>query len=204
MGQFDTMVRRTWTADEGASILPAMAADSPELVDPDPFSIGLGLFSIIASGVAFLETRRSRQFVEQSQREHFRAAWFQSRRSLIFFKQAVDEFETYMLEDAYGRKAFRIGSVRLMVTRGRHQSMRRLHGQTMTTANYMADNLDDLSDFLGPEDQAKVDEILQKMSDVRFPELYRDVIISARGAVELYSDLLDEIGEREGFGQTDS
>ena len=127
--------------------------DEP-LFDPDPFSIGLGIFGIIAAGGAFLETRRGRQFIERTQRESFRAAWFSARRTMIHFKRIVDEFETYMLEDDYGEQGFRIGRVRLAVDRGKHQAMRRLHGQTNTTSSFMADNLDDLSDYLGPDDQA--------------------------------------------------
>ena len=96
-----------------------------ELVDPDPFTIGLGIFSAVAGGGTFLEARRARENAQNQQRDNFRAAWYGARRTLIHFKQQIDEFETYMLEDDYGRKTFRIGSVRLMVDRGRHQAHRR-------------------------------------------------------------------------------
>jgi len=116
-----------------------------DLIDPDLFSIGLGLFSIIASGAAFLETRRQRENAERVNRERFRGVWYNARRSLIYFKRTTDEFETYIFEGGYGRRQFHIGAVRLMVEANQHQAMRRMHGQAMTTSQRLADDLDDLS-----------------------------------------------------------
>ncbi len=144
-----------------------------ELPDPDPFSIGLGIFGIIAAGGSFLETRRARQIVERQQRDQFRATWFACRRTLIHFKRVVDEFETYVLEDNYGRDLFRIGSVRITVDQNRHHALRRLHGQVMTTATFMADNLDDLSDHLGAADQSAVDTLLATPLGDRLPRELR-------------------------------
>jgi hypothetical protein len=125
-----------------------MSGEAKEQADPDPFSIALGIFGIAAAGASFLETRRARQFLERQQEETFRSAWFAANRTLIHFRRVVDEFEAFMLEDGYGAIELRIGMVRLTVDRGRHQALRRLHGQVMTTSNFIADNLDDLSDFL--------------------------------------------------------
>ena len=94
-----------------------------DLIDPDPFSIGLGLIQIIAGGGAFLEARRQRQALEQGHNDRFRSTWYQSRRSLIFFKRSADEFETYMLEFGYARREFRIGSVRIVLNGNQHQAM---------------------------------------------------------------------------------
>ena len=171
-----------------------------ELSDPDPFVIGLGLLQIAAAGGAFLENRRRRQAVEQAERLRFRTAWYQARRSLIYFKRTADEFETYMLEEGYGRREFRIGAVRLTLDRRGHQAMRRMHGQTMNTAQHLADNLDELSEFLGPDDRAKVDAIHENLARIdRLPERYRDVIALSRTAIDLYAALLDDIGEQQGF-----
>jgi len=111
----------------------------------------------------------------------------------------VDEFETYVLEDGYGTQAFRIGAVRISVGRERHRAMRRLNGQALTTATHMADDLDELSEFLGAEDQAQIDAILARLAEVTIPERYRDVIRLARGIVDMYSDFLETIGDRERF-----
>ena len=177
-----------------------MSEQATDLVDPDPFSIGLGLLQIISAGASFLEARRQRQLIEQGQAERFRSAWFQSKRSLIFFKRTADEFETYMLEGGYARRAFRIGSVRLYVDRHQHQALRRLHGQTMTTASHLADDLDDLSDFLDARDQPAIDALQARLVKMEsFPDSYRDVISLSREVIQLYQDLIDDVGEREGF-----
>jgi hypothetical protein len=170
-----------------------------ELIDPDPFTIGLGIFGALAGGGAFLETRRQRQYAQQQGRSAFRGAWFAARRTLIHFKGQIDEFETYMLEDGYGRSAFRIGAVRLEVDRGRHRALRRLRGQVLVTSSHMGDDLDDLSEYLGAEYQVEVDAILEHLRELELPERYRDLIRTAREAFELYTDLLDAVAEREGF-----
>lgn len=170
-----------------------------QTIDPDPFSIGLGLITVLAATGGYLESRRRRQVTEQSQRQEFRSAWFRARRSLIFFQQAVSEFETYVLEEGFGRRGFHIGSIRLEVDAGRHQALRRLHGQTMTTANRAADSFDDLSDFLGPEDQRNVDHVTTTLAGIEFPDTYRGVIAMSREALRLLTDLLEDIGEREHF-----
>lgn len=169
-------------------------------VDPDPFTIGIALFSAVAGGAAFLETRRTRVNQEQAQRRAFRAAWFDTQRSLIYFRRSVDEFETFMREDGYTRRPFRIGVVRLSVEPRRKQQMRRLKGQALVTANTLSDNLDDLSEFLGPEDQDAVNAILVRLEAIdRLPDRYLDVVRLGREAVDLYEDLLAGVAEREGF-----
>ena len=104
-----------------------------------------------------------------------------------------------MLEDGFARTAFRIGAIRLTVDFGRRKALRRLNGQVFQTAQHMTDNLDDLSDFLGPEDQERVDQILQSLGDIEMPATYRDLIRIARDVSGLFTDFLDDIGERESF-----
>lgn len=177
----------------------ARVEPAPDLIDPDPFTIGLGIFGAVAGGGAFLETRRQREYVQQQGKDAFRAAWFAAKRTLIHFKGQIDEFETYMLEDGYGRSAFRIGAVRLEVDRGRHKALRRLRGQVLVTASHMGDDLDDLSEYLGGEYQAEVDAILDRLREVELPERYRDLIALARESFGLYNDLLESVAEKEGF-----
>lgn len=175
----------------------AMGSEPP--VDPDPFTIALGIFAAIAGGGSFLEARRARQAGDQRQKEAFRTAWFACRRTVIHFRRVVDEFETYVLEDGYGKQAFRIGAVRITVSRESHRAMRRLNGQAMMTATHMADDLDELSEFLGPEDQSQNDLILERLSEITIPEFYKDVIRLARDLVQVYEHFLESIGDREQF-----
>jgi hypothetical protein len=171
-----------------------------QLFDPDPFTIGLGIFAALAGGGAFLEARRQRQFAERQQRERFRGAWFNAKRALINFGRVIDEFETYMLEDDYGGKSFRIGSVRLTVDAGRHHALRRLKGQALTTANVISDCIDDLSEFLAIEYQGDIQSLLEQLVEIgKVPERYSEVVKAARKARELYDTLLNKIGDREGF-----
>ena len=176
----------------------SLGEDAPN-VDPDPFSIGLGLIAVLAAAGGYLEARRRRRVDEQSQRTEFRAAWFRARRSLIFFQQALSEFETYVLEEGFGRRSFGIGSIRLELDAGRHQALRRLHGQTMTTANFAADNFDELSNFLGPDDQETVNRVTTSLAGIGFPNDYRGVVAMSREALALFTELLDDIGDRERF-----
>ena len=92
-----------------------------------------------------------------------------------------------------------MGSVRLTLDSYKHQALRRLHGQTTTTATRMADNIDDLSNGLGADDQQRVDEIIEKLARFEFPSTYRDLISAGREAATLYNGLLERIEEREGF-----
>lgn len=176
---------------------------SPDLdtatgVDPDPF--GIGIFAAMVSGASFLEARRQSQFLQQQQRAAYRAAWFEARRSVIFFKRSLDVFETYMLEDGYGRRAFRVGSVRLVVTPRRATEMRRLRTQSLTNAEKLGGTLDELSNFLGPEDQDAVTAILATLNDLgAFPDKYADLVTQGRAVVAIYANLLESIAEREGF-----
>jgi hypothetical protein len=107
-----------------------------------------------------------------------------------------------MLEDDYAESAFRIGAVRITVDRGRHQVLRRLKGQAMTTANVLTDTIDDLSEFLGTDDQEMIERILDELAQIELPTRYSDVIRSARKGRELYAELLSSVGEREGFERT--
>ncbi len=168
--------------------------------DPDPFTIGLGIFAALAGGGAFLEARRQRQLTERQHRERFRGAWFNAKRALINFGRVIDEFETYMLEDNYGGKSFRIGSVRLTVDAGRHHSLRRLRGQALTTANVISDSIDELSEFLGVDYQADIQSLLDNLAEIgKVPERYSEVVKAGRRARELYDALLNKIGDKEGF-----
>lgn len=72
----------------------------------------------------------------------------------------------------------------------------------MTTANVLTDSLDDLSDFLGAEDQEVIDRILNQLAQIELPSRYSDVIKSARKARDLYAELLTSVGEREDFERT--
>ena len=51
--------------------------------DPDPFTIGLGIFGAVAGGGAYLEARRQRAAADRRERDAFRAAWYDCRRAIV-------------------------------------------------------------------------------------------------------------------------
>ena len=88
-----------------------------------------------------------------------------------------------MLEDNYGGKSFRIGSVRLTVDAGRHHSLRRLRGQALTTANVISASIAELSELLGVEYQADIQSLLDNLAEIgKVPERYSEVVKAGRRA----------------------
>jgi hypothetical protein len=145
-----------------------------------------------------LEARRTRELAGNQARQEFRGAWFDAQRTLIHARRIVEEFNTYVAEDNFGRIEFGFGKVRLQIDRGRAQQLRRLHGNAHTTAEHMADDLDRLADHLSGDYQARIDEILTLLREIsQFPGNYRDVVSTARRALDLYEALINEIGDRE-------
>lgn len=167
-------------------------------IDPDPFTIGLGIFAIIISGGGYLEARRQREFIERQAQESFRRAWFEARRTLIHARRAIEEFATYVGEDGYGARAFTFGSVKLTLDRGRAEELRRLHANALTTAKYMADNVDTLADFLGSGYQGIIDQIMQKLTGQQLPKSYDEVVGLAREGLALFETLIQQVGEELG------
>ncbi len=171
-----------------------------DLVDPDPFTIGLAVFQLIAAGATFLEQRHASHITEGAERQRLRAAWFSARRSMIFFVRQVEEFESYILEEHFQEAPFRIGSTRLFLGDRRKQTLQRLRGQVMTTAIRLGDDLDELSNYLTSEQQPIIADILGTLHEIdRLPERYGDLIIVARRVADLYNQLLQQIDIREGF-----
>lgn len=148
----------------------------------------------------FLRPGDSAKSLSRRDRDAFRAAWYDCRRSVVHLKRNVDEFETYLLEEGFGRKEFRVGSVRLLFgEEHRQRGIRRLQSQVYTTAHVLGDNMDGLSAHLGNEDQDRVQAVLEQLASIEIPERYAEVLRAARTAVEAYNRLLEEIDERERF-----
>ena len=168
-------------------------------VDPDPFAIGFALLGLLFSGSTYLEARRRRMLSETQRNNEFRQKWFNSRRTLIHARRVIDEFETYVVEDGYGNQSFLFGTARMNLPRERVDQLRRIHANAHTTARNMADNLDDISEFLGEEYQDLINQILDKLHEQQLPHSYDAVIILAKDAIALYDQLIDSIGKNEGF-----
>lgn len=173
--------------------------DDNELVDPDPFAIGFALLGLLFSGATYLEARRQRMLSETQRMNEFRRRWFDCRRTLIHARRVVEEFETYVAEDGYGHQGFLFGTARMNLPRSRVDQLRHLHTNAHTTARYMADNLDDISNFLGAEYQDLINQIMDKLREQQLPHSYDAVLILAKDAIALYDQLIEKVGENEGF-----
>lgn len=168
-------------------------------VDPDPFAIGIAIFSMVVGGASWLEARRQRQFIERQHQDRFRAAWFEASRTLIHARRVVAEFATYVREDAYGNQDFMFGKVGLTLDPERAARLQRLYGNALTTANWLGQNLERLSEFVLSKYVPLIDQIHQKLTEQSFPHSYDALLMLATDTVELFERLIKEIGSDEGF-----
>ena len=166
------------------------AGDRPD-IDPDPFTIGIGVFTAMVSGVGWLEMRRQTKQSDERDRNAFRAAWFTSRRAVIGFRGLLDEF---------GARSFRLGVVRLVLDGGRARDLWRLRDRAWDVGRELGSSLDALSEHLGAEYAPLVDEAHRAFQSIgAMPDRFTGLVRQGRAAVEAYSSLLDAIAEREGF-----
>jgi hypothetical protein len=180
------------------NLIVAEIPPEDEDIDPDPFSVGITILSLIFAGGSYLEARRANALAGSQARQDFKAAWYDSRRTLIHARRIVEEFNTYVSEDNFGRIEFGFGKVRLQIDRGRAQQLRRLHGNAHTTAEHMADDLDRLAEHLDASYQERIEAIMGLLREITgFPANYREVVTKARGALDLYEDLINDVGEKE-------
>ena len=174
-------------------------ATKDEEVDPDPFAIGFALLGVLFSGGTYLETRRRRMLSESQRNNEFRQKWFNCRRTLIHARRVIEEFETYVAEDGYGRESFLFGTARMNLPRERVDQLRRIHANAHTTARHMGDDLDAISEFLGVEYQDLINQIMDKLHEQQLPHSYDAVVILAKDSLSLYERLISRVGENEGF-----
>ena len=202
LSPYNSVCRAEWQTSRLVEILDTDISLGSGDVDPDPFSVGISIMALIFAGGSYLEARRTKQVAGAQARSDFRAAWFNSRRTLIHARRIVEEFNTYVSEDNFGRTEFGFGRIRLQIDRGRAQQLRRLHGNANITAEHMADDLDRLADHLDTRYQNRIDAILALLTEVKqFPENYRDVVTTGRKALDPYEGLINEVGDREDLEQ---
>ena len=169
-------------------------------IDPDPFTIGLGVFGAMVSGVGFLEMKRQTRRDDERERDRFRAAWFTARRAVLSFQALLDEFATYMAEDGFGSRSFRLGAVRLVLTIRRAQDMMRMHDRALEVARDLSKSLDVLSEHLPARYAPAVEEVVTTFEGIgTMPERFADLVPKGQAAVAAYTALLDAIAKTEGF-----
>ncbi len=175
--------------------------DRPDFeVDPDPFSIGLALLGLVVSGASFLEARRQRQLQFERDTNRYRARWYNARRTLLSARQVVDEFQVFVVGQGFGDDEFGFGQVRLSISRSDVRQFRSMMRRISTVTNAMAADIDALSEFLGPENQDLMNQIMDKVRENQRPASYDAVIILAKDAIDSFDQLIEQIGTSQGFG----
>ncbi len=168
--------------------------------EQDPFPTAMSVFTAMVSGVGWLEMRRQTKQAGERDRNAFRAAWFTSRRAVIGFRGLLDEFETFVAEDEFGARSFRLGAVRLVLDGGRARDLWRLRDRAWEVGRELGTSLDALSEHLGPEYAPLVAEAHRAFESIgAMPEEFTGLVRQGRAAVEAYSALLDALAGEEGF-----
>jgi hypothetical protein len=103
-------------------------------------------------------------------------------------------------ELGFGGQEFRYGRGRLNLPRGTVRDLRRLHANCLMNATHLADDLDDISEYLDSSYASMVQRIQDKLTEIQIPHSYDAVVVLMKDGVGLYEELLDMIRDREGFG----
>jgi hypothetical protein len=170
---------------------------------PDPFAVGVGVLAAIVSGASFGETRRmaARPPRDAAQPAREAAAWYDARRALIALTAAIDEFETYVLEDGLASSAFAPGAARFALTApDRAYRLRLLDERTLDAAFHLADCLHAVAGLLDATDRSALAAPLSAgLRAGGFPDTYGDLVARGRAAVRLYADLLGGVATQAAF-----
>ena len=173
--------------------------NSGNLSDPDPFGWGISLLSALFSGASYLETRRQNRLTAEEREGRFRRTWFSARRTVIHSRRVVEEFATYVQELGFGSDEFRFGGRRLDLPREVVKDIRRLHANCLMNATHLADDLDDLSEFLDSAYSPIIKRIQDRLTEAQMPHTYDAIVVLVKDGVSLYEELLREVSKQEGF-----
>ena len=66
-------------------------------------------------------------------------------------------------------------------------------------ATHLADDLDDLSEFLGPAYGPTIKRIQDRLAEAKMPHTYDAIVVLVKDGVSLYEELLRMVSEQEGF-----
>ena len=175
------------------------ASDENDLMDPDPFIIGMNLINMLTGGATFLETRRRNRENSEEYRRRYGSSFHRAFRKLTEASSHVSQFESYLDELSFRHLTYEYGVERLLLTRGQKRELRGYLRRVQTTGTDLLSALDQLSDYLRPEHQYLINEIHEIVRDIQGPHSFDAVAILARRAISVYIHLLDTVNEEEGF-----
>ena len=118
---------------------------------------------------------------------------------MIYSRRVVEEFATYVEELGFGTDEFRYGGRRLNLPGETVKDLRRLHANCLMNATHLADDLDELSEFLGSTYDPIIQRIQDRLIEAQMPHTYDAIVVLVRDGVGLYEELLRMISEQENF-----
>ncbi len=190
-----------------------------EEIDPDPFVLGLGILTLVFTAGMYLEARRSNkaltgsvdiltsyqnnpQSLSTRERGIYRSRWYESQRALSRGRELVEGYQELIQHYRLEHEAFRFGSSRLRVSRADVRDLQRMATQIGRATSSLATHIDRLSEFLDDEDFQYVESIRDVLEENQQPHSFDAVVLLALRSLDLFDELLGEIGRREGFGES--
>ena len=190
-----------------------------EEIDPDPFVIGLGILTLVFTAGMYLEARRSNKALTGAidvlgdyqnnpkplstrQRGIYRSRWYEAQRALSRGRELVEGYQELIQRYRLESEAFRFGTSRLRVSRADVRDLQRMATQIGRATSALATHIYGLSEFLDDEDFHSVESIWEVLEENQQPHSFDAVVLLALRSLDLFDELLGEIGLREGFGES--
>ncbi|MBB3750383.1 hypothetical protein FHT44_002844 [Mycolicibacterium sp. BK634] len=168
-----------------------------EEIDPDPFSLGLAIIAAVTGAASWIETRRANKAEAEEQSRQRRAAWYACVRSVEVLEDAVREFGRQVHVREFGGREFRFGGVRITFpNRQAAQELAELSRRVDASRSDLVSSFDRLSNFLGEEALAQIDELLASTAAALnpLPENYEQVVGAAGRCVINVKRFLAQVG----------
>ena len=130
-------------------------------IDPDPFTIGMGVMMLVFTAGTYLETRRSsanlasiRGALTQETHRRFRTRWYRARQAVLTARELTEEYQEFIRYQGIEDYEFRFGAARLNLRRRRVNDMKGLCKRMGRATSDLATHIDNLSDFIDDRDGA--------------------------------------------------
>ncbi len=182
-------------------------------IDPDPFTIGMGVMMLIFTAGTYLEARRSsaalaalRQHADtrvSQDRSRFRTRWYRARQAVLTARELTEEYQDFIRYQGIEDYGFRFGEARLILSRAHVNAIKGLSRRMSRATNDLANHIDDLSNFIDDRDEQLISDILEAIANGQQPHSHDAIAILALQAITLFDRLLLAISNREGFGDAD-
>ena len=80
-----------------------------DLIDPDPFVLGLQLLNVLFAGFGILSSRRRHAELSAKDVNRFRVRWHRAKTSVILAQETLGDFRAFTARHEYGRTNFELG-----------------------------------------------------------------------------------------------